>query len=878
MQEGPDLVTAVLGVLAAGACWVWIDREQPVAQQTAMYRNLSIRWLLMDNAPLQIVNPELQILHIENATGYAPFSDLVPTESKHPACVILTASVDGDQKGMAISHGAIVSTLHEVDQYAGITANDCLLALSPPGIAPGLYDIFATLSAGASLVLLTRTEQRDAENGWLQVQQHGVSLWNSDWLHLERMLSAIPAGITLPSLRKVLVSGDNVPLFLSEKLRAVAPDSKLLALRESVGAAIWSNIFIVSDTNSNTNYEGNVFPAGYPLGNQYCRVVDDFGRDCPDYVSGELWIAGMSLAIGYQGDPHATSEDFVWHQGIRWYRTGDLVCYRPDGVLISAGHIKQNVLLHGRNIDTGEIERVLQSLPGIGKAWVTVIDGGERARLVAAVSPYIIAVNHPVSCDDVPVVHRDIGDDEFEAQGVERAMLAILRLTRHDGGQVLHCATPVATAWQPLLVRWLDILQTRQLVVQHQNSLSAGNRFDAVSAAVDVFNPAMNNYQQALTPVFTALHQQDDVYRAILQDQQDPLLLLEHPVLSPESLLVQDDHFRTLVTQWASALNTHASNLTRPLRIVELGGRSGQMAAFLLPLLSPDVRYTMLDVSPSLVSRAQQRLAGDARFSAETCHNDWLPETLRYQFDVVLCANSLHRFDDHTQGVALACQLAVRGGHIWLVESGELTPLALMTAAVLERGYAQCCSPLLSMPGWCHLLQQAGLEIMRAQQLAGSPLFVLESSRFDQAVDPDSPQIRKQLSTKLPASMIPEQIEVVPQLPANKKDSGKKWLLTRLFVQPEHHRGGEEPQGETENAIAAIWCELLSLEKIHREQGFFELGGDSLMATRFLTWITQTQGVTLPMSEMFSTSQLYLLAQRIDQLIADLAQREEGSL
>ncbi|ELO0594093.1 amino acid adenylation domain-containing protein [Salmonella enterica] len=878
IPEGPEQITAVLGVLAAGACWIWADREYPAVQQAGIYRNMSIRWLLMDNGSLQIVDPELQILYIEDATDYAPLSELVPIEDKYPACVILTSSADGDQKGVALSHSAIVNTLHGVNQYAEMTPNDCLLALSSAGTALRLYDLFSALSSGASLVLLTRTEQSDAENSWLQVQQHCVSLWNSDWLYLERMLSAVPEGITLPSLRKVLVSGDNVPLLLFEKLHTVVPDSSLLVLRESTGTAIWSNIFIANDTN----YDGNIFPVGYPLVNQYCRVVDAFGRDCPDYVSGELWVAGMSLAIGYQGEPNTTSEAFVWYRGIRWYRTGDSVYYQPDGVLISSGRIKQYVLLHGRNIDTGEIETVLQTLPGIGKAWVTVIDEGERARLVAAVSPHNIVVNHPVSYHDIPIVRRDIEDDEFEAQGVERAMLAILRLTRSDGGQMLHCATPVAAAWQPLFARWLDILQVRQLVVQHQDSLLAGNRFDVVSALVDACNPAMNSYQQALTQVFTALGQQYDVYRAILQDQQEPLLLLEHPVLSPESLLIQDGHFRTLVTQWASSLNAHAGSLDHPLRVVELGGRSGQLASFLLPLLSPDVRYTMLDTSPTLVNRAQQRLADDARFSAETCSNDWLPETLRYQFDVVLCANSLHRFDDHVQGIALACQLAVRGGRLWLVESSELTPLALMTAAVLERGYtrhdAQCGSPLLSMPGWCHLLQQAGLEIIRAQQLTGSPLFLLVGRRLDQAFEPDSTQIRRQLSNKLPAYMIPEQIEVVPQLPANKKDGGKKWFLTRLFLRPEHHTGGEEPQGKTENAIAAVWRELLSLENIHREQGFFELGGDSLMATRFLAWITQTLGVTLPMREMFSTSQLYLLAQRIDQLIADQAQREEGAL
>ena len=55
--------------------------------------------------------------------------------------------------------------------------------------------------------------------------------------------------------------------------------------------------------------------------------------DCPDWTPGELWIGGVGVAQGYRGDPDLTAHRFVEQEQERWYRTGDLGRYRPDGVL-----------------------------------------------------------------------------------------------------------------------------------------------------------------------------------------------------------------------------------------------------------------------------------------------------------------------------------------------------------------------------------------------------------------------------------------------------------------------------------------------------------------------------------------------------------------
>ena len=56
-------------------------------------------------------------------------------------------------------------------------------------------------------------------------------------------------------------------------------------------------------------------PYGVPLPNQRCRVVDGRGRDCPDWVAGELWIGGVGVAAGYRGDPERTADRFVAYDG-----------------------------------------------------------------------------------------------------------------------------------------------------------------------------------------------------------------------------------------------------------------------------------------------------------------------------------------------------------------------------------------------------------------------------------------------------------------------------------------------------------------------------------------------------------------------------------
>ncbi|EMJ9669934.1 AMP-binding protein, partial [Salmonella enterica] len=232
---------------------------------------------------------------------------------------------------------------------------------------------------GASLVLIDEATRRDA-TAWLKsIKQYGVTIWNSVPVLLEMLLNVAEGGGMLPGLRLALISGDWIGLNLPGWLKRIAPQCRFAALGGATEAAVWSNLYEVDEIGP----EWKSIPYGYPLTNQSYRVVDRLGRDCPDWVAGELWIGGRGVALGYCGDPEKSAEKFVVdEQGKRWYRTGDFGRYWPDGTLEFLGRQDQQIKIRGHRIETGEIETALQSHPRVGQAIAMLHD----KYLVAAVT------------------------------------------------------------------------------------------------------------------------------------------------------------------------------------------------------------------------------------------------------------------------------------------------------------------------------------------------------------------------------------------------------------------------------------------------------------------------------------------------------------
>jgi acyl carrier protein len=88
----------------------------------------------------------------------------------------------------------------------------------------------------------------------------------------------------------------------------------------------------------------------------------------------------------------------------------------------------------------------------------------------------------------------------------------------------------------------------------------------------------------------------------------------------------------------------------------------------------------------------------------------------------------------------------------------------------------------------------------------------------------------------------------------------------------------EAPATDTEREIAAVWREVLGVERVGATDDLFHLGGHSLKATRILTRINARFGVALPVRVIFDHPTVRGLAARVDEQAARLHGDDEALL
>jgi len=91
------------------------------------------------------------------------------------------------------------------------------------------------------------------------------------------------------------------------------------------------------------------------------------------------------------------------------------------------------------------------------------------------------------------------------------------------------------------------------------------------------------------------------------------------------------------------------------------------------------------------------------------------------------------------------------------------------------------------------------------------------------------------------------------------------------------------PRTPAEALIAEVWCELLGLDTVDVDAGFFEVGGQSMIAVQVLYQIERRTGITLDLESVFELETVEELAAELDRLGApcttpDRPATEEGEL
>jgi amino acid adenylation domain-containing protein len=134
------------------------------------------------------------------------------------------------------------------------------------------------------------------------------------------------------------------------------------------------------------------------------------------------------------------------------------------------------------------------------------------------------------------------------------------------------------------------------------------------------------------------------------------------------------------------------------------------------------------------------------------------------------------------------------------------------------------------------------------------------------AAAPSAAELRGILDRTLPSYMVPGSFAFLPALPLT--PNGKVDRKALLALEPETAGGTEARRAPTtpvEDLIAGIFAEVLGVERVGMDAGFFDLGGHSLSAMRLVARVRETLGVELPVRAVFEAASAAGLAVRVEQ-------------
>ncbi|MEV6033895.1 amino acid adenylation domain-containing protein [Nonomuraea sp. NPDC052116] len=851
-------------------------------------------WIAVDTLPPThaehdwIAGHALPPAHAEPAFSPAHAEDGVRRQPDDLAYVIYTSGSTGVPKGVMISHRAARNTIDDISARFGVGPDDRVLGLAGLGFDLSVYDIFGPLAVGAALVLPDPSRRGDPAH-WAELAAgHGVTVWNSVPAQLQMLqhyLDAEPA-VELPTLRLAMLSGDWIPVALPGQIRRRVPGLDVISLGGATEAAIWSIYHPVGDP-----LPGWVsVPYGKPLANQTFHVLDAAMRPCPDWVPGELYIGGSGVAIGYFGDEGRTAERFVRHGGERLYRTGDLGRYRPDGNIEFLGREDSQVKIRGHRIELAEVETALQAHPAVAAG--TVIVDGDRAlerRLIAfaqaaarkddgapakrtgegnapdagaeqgggldvAGAAEVAAVAALEGVDLARVVAVAETLDEIALASMAAALRTGGLFTTEDGHglEEILAAARVAPDHHRLVRRWLTALHERGRLDRDPDgryrNLRGDTGVEPLWRRVGSLTEGLDYGAELVRFLRVSTTHLPELMRGELDARE--LLFPEGDVGTAEGAY-KDNVLSRYVNRIVRAVvgRVAEDHTGGPLRVLEAGAGVGGTSAELIPeLAGHQVEYVFTDLSRFFLTQAAERFADHpwVRYGLFDINADYRAQGYEpNSFEVILCANVLHNSHDAAAVLARFRELLVPGGWLVFIETTRehVQIMSSMEFLMNPHDYADVRQgrdrTFVTRDEWLDLLRGAGARTLACLPGPGDPLASLGqcvfAARFpDDRERIDLAELRAFLAERLPDYMLPTHVQVVDELPLT--DNGKidRARLRTLLPSTagESTPGGEEPRDDLERRLAALWAELLGLPRVHRDQDFFALGGDSLLVTR----------------------------------------------
>jgi D-alanine--poly(phosphoribitol) ligase subunit 1 len=319
-----------------------------------------------------------------------------PIHGLDPAYIMFTSGSTGEPKGAVIPHQGVLGLMRWVRDSVCDPATSRFSNINPLHFDNAVYDLYGGLVNGATLVPVETGAQANPAR-WVRTMREGrasMIFAVPTLFQTLAQLNLLKPGL-LPDARIFMFGGEGFSIDTLREFHAdFRSDARLINVYGPTETSCICSSLEIDDAA--IVEAGSSFPS---IGRMHPgfdhAILDVDGRPVAPGDTGELWIGGAHVGLGYFNDPEQTEAKFrqdprqALYRSI-WYRTGDLVHQDGRGLLWFGGRVDNQVKIRGHRIELEELDLAVEAVAGVRRAISVAVpgDNGQELRVAfTAASP-----------------------------------------------------------------------------------------------------------------------------------------------------------------------------------------------------------------------------------------------------------------------------------------------------------------------------------------------------------------------------------------------------------------------------------------------------------------------------------------------------------
>ncbi|WP_079071924.1 amino acid adenylation domain-containing protein [Streptomyces yokosukanensis] len=406
---GPWFLSTIIAAAELRATYVPLDLRHTSERLRTVVERSSCVCVVVDDAGAAVLDAGTATLHLD---------DVKPVESVLPApedtlhvtddavlYAMFTSGSTGEPKGVLIDHAAVAQLVTAATTDLAIPAGAVWSWTHSPAFDYSTWETWGALLTGGCVAVPEPGTVADPEALCRFLVEQRVNVFSQTPSSFRRITTdarLLDMATSSRDLTHVIFGGEALP----------SATVKPWASRQGLTAPRLVNMYGITETSVHSTFHvlgddslADVqVPVGHALTGRSVTVRDADGRLLEPGETGELFVGGHGLAVGYLDDPEATARAFVNLPGEngeskRFYRSGDLGRVDPrTGVLYHCGRADHQVKISGHRVAPEEVAAAVSRVDGVGDAVVLAQPHPvlREPRLVAYVRPDEHAAQRPV--------------------------------------------------------------------------------------------------------------------------------------------------------------------------------------------------------------------------------------------------------------------------------------------------------------------------------------------------------------------------------------------------------------------------------------------------------------------------------------------------